>query len=95
MQELRFGSCYCLVLLLIFTELGTCSSVELQILQGDKVGSKHKYWTIWKFLHNHHKLKVSLGTLKTKLKIFGLARCNVMNPKHCTEIGRGCEKGAV
>ena len=91
-QELRFGNCYCLVLLLIFTELGTCSSVMKNILymflkfvwnyrfyRRDKVGPKHKYWTIIKFLHKQYKLKMSLHTLKAKLKIFGLARRNVMN----------------
>ena len=39
----------------------------------------YPYRTILKFLHKHHKLKMSLRTLKTKLKIFGLARRNVMN----------------
>ena len=32
----------------------------------------YPYRTILKFLDKHHKLKMSLRTLKTKLKIFGL-----------------------
>lgn len=39
----------------------------------------YPYRTILKFLHKHHKSKMSLRTLKTKLKIFGLARRNVMD----------------
>ena len=52
----------------------------------------YPYGTILKFLHKHHKLKMSLRTLKTKLKIFGLARRNVMNQNTAQRLEEAVKK---
>ena len=52
----------------------------------------YPYRTILKLLHRHHKLKISLRTLKTKLKIFGLARRNVMNQNTAQKLEEAVRK---
>ena len=47
---------------------------------------------ILNFLHKHRKLKMSLRTLKAKLKIFGLARRNVMNQKIAQKLEEAVKK---
>ena len=47
---------------------------------------------ILNLLHKHHKLKMSLRTLKAKLKIFGLARRNVMNQNIARKLEEAVKK---
>ena len=47
---------------------------------------------ILNFLHKHRKLKMSLRTLKAKLKIFGLARRNVMNQNIAQKLEEAVKK---
>ena len=52
----------------------------------------YPYRTILNFLHKRHKLKMSLRTLKAKLKIFELARHNVLNQNTAQKLAEAVKK---